>query len=130
MSEYISDGSTMSDATQLSRIADDGVEGGNKNWVQFDEANGADGPHKSLSADTTPTRNVGGRASSQTTTSGVSSARGSVNSLPQQGHSKSSNAPASPEGAHLSVSEIQVIHFIKIVHYIRYKCRKIKRLIH
>ena len=116
MSEYISDGSTMSDATQLSRITDDGVEGGNKNWVQFDEANGADGSHKSLSADTTPTRNVGGRASSQTTTSGVSSARGSVNSLSQQGHSKSSNTPASPEGAHLSVSEIQVIHHIQIVH--------------
>ena len=112
MSEYISDGPTMSDAGQSSRITNDGVEGGNKNWVQFDEANGEDGPQKSLSADTTPTR----RAGSQTSTSGVSSARGSVNSLSQQGHSKSSNTPASPEGAHLSVSEIQVIHHIQIVH--------------
>ena len=120
MSEYISDGPTMSDAGQSSRITNDGVEGGNKNWVQFDEANGEDGPQKSLSADTTPTRNVGGRAGSQTTTSGVSSARGSVNSLSQQGHSKSSNTPASPEGAHLSVSEIQVIHYIKVLHYKRY----------
>ena len=109
MSEYISDNASMSDTTPSNRNTENNssTPSHGKNWVQFDEGNGkpVDAPQKSVSADGTPIRNTG--SSSQTTTSGVSSARGSVNSLPQQSHA-SINVHSSPEGAQLSVSEIQV----------------------
>ena len=122
MSEYISDNASMSDIKPSSRNTENNstaVSHG-KNWVHFDEGDGKpeDGAHKSVSADGTPIRNTG--SSSQTTTSGVSSARGSVNSLPQQSHA-SINVHSSPEGAQLSVSEIQVslaFRFIRLVAFI------------
>ena len=103
MSEYISENVSMSDTTSKfdrTRITENSDEvSQSKSWVQFDEKDGnsVDETPKSLSAGGTPTRNAG--SSGQSTTSGVSSARGSVNSLSQ---------PKSPEGAELSVSEIQV----------------------
>ena len=109
MSEYISDNASMSDTTSSNRNMENNSStiSQGKNWVQFDEGDGkyVDGPQKSISADGTPIRNQG--SSSQTTTSGVSSARGSVNSLTQQNHA-SNNVLSSPEGAQLPVSEIQV----------------------
>ena len=107
MSEYISDNATMSDAPPSNRNTDSSSGAPSKNWVQFDESEGTpvDGPQKSVSADGTPIRHAG--SSSQTTTSGVSSARGAVNSLAQQSHT-TNNVLSSPEGAQLSVSEIQV----------------------
>ena len=110
MSEYISDNANMSNGQSSDLNSDNISSSPTKNWVQFDDGAGSEGPQKSISADGTPIRNPG--SSSQTTTSGVSSARGSVNSLPQQSHTNG-KVLSSPEGAQLSVSEIQVISFFK-----------------
>ena len=110
MSEYISDNANTSNG-QSSNLDSESNSSPSKNWVQFDDGAGSEGPQKSISADGTPVRHAG--SNSQTTTSGVSSARGSVNSLPQQSHTNG-KVLSSPEGAQLSVSEIQVIlHFDK-----------------
>jgi len=106
MSEYISDNANMSNGQSSNLNSDNISSSPTKNWVQFDDGAGSEGPQKSMSADGTPIRNPG--SSSQTTTSGVSSARGSVNSLPQQSHTNG-KVLSSPEGAQLSVSEIQVV---------------------
>lgn len=119
MSENISDGPSMSDTTSSSRNVENNTSPHNTNWVQFDDTDGksGEGPQKSVSAGGTPIRNAG--SSSQTTTSGVSSARGSVNSLSHQNHT-TNNVLSSPEGAQLSVSEIQVrtrLHCTSIMVY-------------
>ena len=112
MSEYISDNANTSNG-QSSNLDSENNSSPSKNWVQFDDGAGSEGPQKSVSADGTPVRHAG--SNSQTTTSGVSSARGSVNSLPQQSHTNG-KVLSSPEGAQLSVSEIQVIlYFDKIL---------------
>ena len=105
MSEYISDNANISNG-QSSNPNSENNSSPTKNWVQFDDGAGSEGPQKSVSADGTPVRNSG--SNSQSTTSGVSSARGSVNSLSQQSHTNG-KVLSSPEGAQLSVSEIQVI---------------------
>jgi len=105
MSEYISDNANTSNG-QSSNLDSESNSSPSKNWVQFDDGAGSEGPQKSISADGTPVRHAG--SNSQTTTSGVSSARGSVNSLPQQSHTNG-KVLSSPEGAQLSVSEIQVV---------------------
>ena len=108
MSENISVGLTMSDVSSPKHNAVN-TSTPNTTWVQFDETDGkaGDGLERSSSAGGTPVRRAG--SGSQTTTSGVSSARGSVNSLTtQQKDANSSNSIGSPEGAHISVSEIEV----------------------
>ena len=88
----------------------------NTTWVQFDETDGqsGDGVERSSSAGGTPVRRAA--SGSQTTSSGVSSARGSVKSLTtQQKDANSSNSMGSPEGAHISVSEIEVVYKAKFV---------------
>ena len=100
MSENIS---TMSNSTSPNDVGTP-----TKTWVQFDESEGrknvAENEPGSASANSTPVRKAAG-SSSHASTSGVSSARGSVNSLSQAQQSR----VTSPEGAQLSVSEIQVI---------------------
>ena len=102
MSENIS---TMSDSTSPNHVGTP-----TKTWVQFDESDGrkdaSENQPGSTSSNSTPVRKAAG-SGSQTSTSGVSSARGSVNSLSQAQQSRMT----SPEGAQLSVSEIQVIIF-------------------
>ena len=112
MSEYISDNATMSNSQSSNGNTDNNSSSPTKNWVQFDEGASGEGPQKSVSADGTPIRNPG--SSSQTTTSGISSARGSVNSLAHQSQTNG-NVLSSPEGAQLSVSEIQVIIYTPIM---------------
>ena len=108
MSENISAGPTMSDVSSPRHDAEN-TSTPHTSWVQFDETDGKpeDDSQRSSSAGGTPIRKAGS-SSQTTTTSGVSSARGSVNSLTQQNHANSSNSVGSPEGAHISVSEIQV----------------------
>ena len=128
MSEYISDNANTSNG-QSSNLDSESNSSPSKNWVQFDDGAGSEGPQKSVSADGTPVRHTG--SNSQTTTSGVSSARGSVNSLPQQSHTNG-KVLSSPEGAQLSVSEIQVISYfnktlIKEKHYFQFLLKENKK---
>ena len=102
MSENISDGPTMSDITTSNHNVEKNLSP-NKSWVQFDDSDRKSEGDSQKSAGGTPIRN----AASSSQTSGVSSARGSVNSLSHQNHTIN-NVLSSPEGAEISVSEIQV----------------------